>query len=86
MLVFIAMLSYIGLTIMISMYAEEFSFLNPIRNYKKWTTINWFGVTLLTLMLNILLFPYAMTYWTYKCFTIGRNNNNNNHNNNNNNN
>lgn len=50
----------------------DLSFFNPIRNYKQWTKMNWFGVGVCTLFLNIILLPYAIIYWTYKLFTVGR--------------
>ena len=49
-------------------------FLNPIRNYNKWRSMNWFGVGVSTLFLNIILLPYAIIYWIYKLFTVGRKN------------
>ena len=60
-----------------SMY--DFSFLNPIRNYKKFSSFNWFGIIIYTLILNILWLPYAIIYWLYKLIyficTVGRKNN-----------
>lgn len=51
----------------------DLSIFNPIRNYNKWRKMNWFGVIITTLILNILLFPYAIIYWlVYKLFTVGR--------------
>lgn len=55
---------------------NDFSFLNPIVNYKEWTSFNWFGVIVCTLFLNILWLPYAIIYWIYELihflFTVGR--------------
>ena len=52
------------------------SFLNPIHNYKKWLSFNWFGVIICTLLINIIFLPYAILYWLYKLiyflFTVGR--------------
>lgn len=57
-------------------YDFDFSTLNPIKNYKKWKSLNWFGVIICTLMINIFCLPYAIIYWLYKftyfIFTIGR--------------
>ena len=50
----------------------DFSMFNPIRNYRTWTSVNWFGVIVMTLLLNIIFLPYAIGYWIYKSFTIGR--------------
>lgn len=48
------------------------SIFNPIINYNEWTQFNWFGIIVMTLFLNIILFPYAIVYWIYKLFTVGR--------------
>lgn len=49
-----------------------FAFFNPIRNYKTWTSMNWFGVILGTTLLHVLLPVYAVCYWFYKLCTFGR--------------
>ena len=51
---------------------EGLSFFNPIRNYKKWYLMNWFGVIFFTLLLNIILPTLAFVYWFYKICTFGR--------------
>lgn len=58
----------------IAILSEQLNFLffNPIRNYNKWRSMNWFGVGVCTLFLNIILLPYAIIYWIYKLFTVGR--------------
>ena len=61
----------------------DLSIFNPIRNYNKWTELNWFGIGVITILLNIIFFPYAICYWIYKIvavicaliyylFTVGR--------------
>jgi uncharacterized membrane protein len=57
---------------MLSLIVEDFSIFNPIRNYRQWSSLNWFGVGVITLLLNIIFIPYAVGYWIYKLFTIGR--------------
>lgn len=52
---------------------EDFSFFNPIRNYKKWNRMNWFGVIFFTLLLTIIFPEFALGYWFYKLCTVGRN-------------
>jgi hypothetical protein len=51
-------------------------YLNPIINYEEWYKLNVFGVFVLTLLLNVLFFPFAMLYWFIKIliflFTVGR--------------
>ena len=51
----------------------DLSILNPIRNYKQWRKINWFGVIVGTILLNAILPLYAIIYWGYKLVTVGRN-------------
>lgn len=51
---------------------DEFNIFNPIRNYKTWTSMNWFGVILGTILLHALLPVYAVIYWFYKLCTFGR--------------
>ena len=59
------------------------SIFNPIRNYNKWTNFNWFGISIITILLNIIFIPFAICYWIYKIvdiicqliywlFTVGR--------------
>ena len=50
---------------------KGFEFLNPVRNYKVWTT-NWFGTILITVLLNILCIEFAVFYWLWKLCTVGR--------------
>jgi len=53
------------------------SFLNPIKIYRNWSSLNWFGVLVFSICLNILWLPYAIIYWTIKLIyfllTVGRN-------------
>ena len=49
---------------------------NPLYNYKNWKSLNWFGVIVCTLFINIIFLPYAVFIWLYKLihrlFTMGR--------------
>ena len=67
---------YILITFHILIDFEDFSFLNLMRNYEEWEKLNWFGVAVFTLLINLLLLPYATFYWAYKLFywlfTVGR--------------
>lgn len=45
---------------------------NPIKNYKRWTSMNWFGVVFFTLVLNIVCPVLAFYYWFWKLCTVGR--------------
>ena len=67
----IFVISLIELVILICV--EDFSFFNPIRNYKKWDRMNWFGVIFFTLLLTIIFPVFALGYWFYKLCTVGRN-------------
>ena len=48
----------------------DLSIFNPIRNYNKWTNLNWFGISFITILLNIIFIPYAICYWIYKIIEI----------------
>ena len=67
---------YILITFRVLIDFENFSFLNPIENYEEWEKLNWFGVAVFTLLINLILLPYAVFYWIYKLFywlfTVGR--------------
>lgn len=52
---------------------NSLSIFNPIITYNKWIVFNWFGIATITILLNIILLPYAIVYWVCKLFTIGRN-------------
>ena len=51
-------------------------YFNPIDNYEEWDKLNIFGVLVFTLLISILLAPWAMIYWITKIlvamFTVGR--------------
>ena len=51
-------------------------YLNPIENYKNWHCLNWFGVSVFTLIINIAFLPIAILYWVLRffafIFTTGR--------------
>lgn len=49
-------------------------FLNPISNYKTWTSMNWFGVIFWTLFFNLICPVFSVCYWFWKLCTVGRKN------------
>ena len=53
-------------------------YLNPVENYYSWRKLNVVGVLFFTLLINLLLAPFALLYWFIKLFyfifTVGRNN------------
>ena len=51
---------------------DMFNLFNPVRNYRTWTSMNWFGVTLGTMFFHVLFPVYAVVYWFYKFCTFGR--------------
>lgn len=73
-MVFLLFASIIGGMLMICFddSPDGLAFFNPIRNYKTWTSMNWFGVIFVTLMLHVILPAYAIGYWFYKLCTVGR--------------
>ena len=50
---------------------EYFSLVNPKVIYKK-LPVNWFGVTLLTIIFNVCFVIVSVPYWIYKICTAGR--------------
>lgn len=76
-LTMIGIIFYFGISFDVLMRRDfEISFLNPIRNYKEWEELNWFGIGVITMLLNIICLPYAIVYWickfVYWLFTVGR--------------
>jgi hypothetical protein len=51
---------------------DDLSVFNPVENYRRWTNINWFGVILLTFLLNVICPGLAVCYWFWKLCTVGR--------------
>jgi len=51
---------------------SDLYFFNPIRNYKKWKSLNFLGVGFFTILLHILFPHMAIIYWIYVLFTFGR--------------
>lgn len=45
--------------------------LNPIQLYEN-TRLNWFGSWCIAIFLWIVFAPWAMGYWIYKAFTVGK--------------
>ena len=66
------LLAIVEIFILVPVCGMDLSILNPIRNYNKWCKINWFGISVITIILNIIYLPYAICYWIYKLFTVGR--------------
>jgi hypothetical protein len=66
-ILYIIFITFIAFTINLDLL-----WFNPIQNYKDWTQLNWFGIIVITILLNIIFFPYAIGYWIYKLFTVGR--------------
>ena len=68
-------LYYVGLNIaffVLSIFCwSNFSFVNPFVIYKN-IPMNWFGVILLTIILNLLFPLVSICYWFYKLVTVGR--------------
>jgi len=66
------LLTIIEVFILTPVCGMDLSILNPIRNYNEWRKLNWFGISVITIILNIVCLPYAFCYWVYKLFTVGR--------------
>ena len=51
---------------------ERFDIFNPVANYHEWTEMNWFGVILFTIIINVISPVIAVCYWFWKLCTVGR--------------
>ena len=51
-------------------------YFNPVENYKNWYCLNWLGVSVFTIVINLLFLPMAILYWIFRffafIFTVGR--------------
>lgn len=83
LIIFMLMVLFGGI-ILLGIADLNLAIFNPIRNYNEWVKLNWFGISIITLLLNIIFIPYAIGYWIYKIlrlcgwliyklFTVGRN-------------
>ena len=45
-------------------------YFNPVKNYENWDSLNWFGVSVFTLLINIAFLPMAILYWVFKFFAF----------------
>ena len=73
----IVSMGYFGITFDYIMRRDfDISFINPVRNYNKWTSLNYLGIGVITILINIIWLPYAVIYWPCmligKLFTVGR--------------
>lgn len=68
----IVIFAVLGDCILGALFNLDLEVFNPIRNYKTWTKINWFGVIMATIFLHIIFPVYAIVYWGYKLVTVGR--------------
>ena len=69
--VLIAIISFFEMFVLLGM-GFDLSVFNPIRNYNQWRKINWFGVIVATILLNVFFPLYAIVYWGCKLVTVGR--------------
>lgn len=55
---------------------SNFTYFKYKANYKRWTSLNWFGVGFITSVIHILAFPFLIGYNIYRLirwiFTVGR--------------
>ena len=62
--------SLIEVFILVPFCEFDLSIFNPIRNYNEWDNFNWFGIGIITLLLNIIFIPFAICYWIYKIIML----------------
>lgn len=63
--------SIVGMLINYNWVCEGLAFLQPDVIYHN-TKLNYFGVGMMCLVLNLFFLPIALCYWFYKLCTIGR--------------
>lgn len=55
---------------------SNFTYFSYKANYKRWTSLNWFGVGFITSVIYILVFPFSIGHDIYRLirwiFTVGR--------------
>lgn len=55
---------------------SNFTYFSYKANYKRWTSLNWFGVGFATSVIYILVFPFSIGHDIYRlirwAFTVGR--------------
>lgn len=55
---------------------SNFTYFSYKANYKRWTSLNWFGVGFITSVIHILAFPFSIGYNICRLirwiFTVGR--------------
>lgn len=55
---------------------SNFTYFSYKANYKRWTSLNWFGAGFITSVINILAFPFSIGYNICRfirwIFTVGR--------------
>jgi hypothetical protein len=55
---------------------SNFAYFSYKANYKRWISLNWFGVGFITSVIYILVFPFSIGYNIYRLihwiFTVGR--------------
>lgn len=68
------MVSFVELLILGGIFdgPPNLNIFNPVKNYERWTNLNWFGVAFFTLVLNIICPVLAACYWFWKLCTVGR--------------
>ena len=69
---YLLVMSIIDVICIAAFNIERIDFVDPIRNYEEWGSMNWFGVGLFTIVLNIACPVISIFYWFMKLCTIGR--------------
>ena len=67
----IVLVPTIACILMSAFQTDSVKYLNPVYLYRRFR-VNWFGLAVLTIVLNVLIAPVALCYWFYKLCTVGR--------------
>lgn len=75
-ILFVLFYIFVIAIVFIEVMNSNFTYFSYKANYKRWTSLNWFGVGFITSVIYILVFPFSIGYNIYRLirwiFTVGR--------------
>lgn len=75
-ILFVLFYIFVITIVFIEVMNSNFTYFSYKANYKRWTSLNWFGVGFITSVIYILVFPFSIGHGIYRLirwiFTVGR--------------
>lgn len=75
-ILFVLFYIFVIAIVFIEVMNSNFTYFSYKANYKRWTSLNWFGVGFITSVIYILVFPFSIGHGIYRLirwiFTVGR--------------